>query len=218
MSADTDSEHQITQWSEALKEELQIITNTKVAIHDKLTNFLKDTVSPGNWTWIKKHAELITELSVESRTIEDILSVNNERSTVISAFYDKAHKESTLVCDNYEKMEECIEVIRTELKDILKKLYSLNTLEMDYYEKLLSVYEPVPAKDPSDRYTVDYEEYRDALGTIHRRDQYQIFRLNIDNMMISVSNIIHKFISVLDNKDNMNEIRKLWMAHQDYGY
>jgi hypothetical protein len=50
---------------------------------------------------------------------------------------------------------------------------------------------------------VEYTEYMGALSQIHRNDQYEIFKLSLNDLMIGV--IVHKFQSIIVNAKNMSE-------------
>jgi hypothetical protein len=190
----------ILEWANQSKGELNSFHEIRASLNNKIIGLTAPDAMGTN------SRDLVSVLRSEINDLENILNTYNERILIVTRLYDRANKESTLVSENYEKMEECIETIRSEIKDLTKKLYSLSTLEMDYYDKLLMVYE----KDGCEQYKQDYDEYRNNLGMIHRRDQYYVFKLTVDNMIIGTMSLICKFISIMENKDNTNEISKLW--------
>jgi hypothetical protein len=199
----------ISNWSNNLVKEIKVLENIQQQIKTKIDAFVTDsqTVSPDEW--MSKHELFLVSLHQETKELAFMLDTQHNRSIVISKLYDNAQKESTLVLDNYDKMEECVELLRSELKNIIKKIYSISTLELEYHEKLFSACTKLGTVVRHE-YNQDYDDFRKILKFIYRHEQYIIFQLNIDAMLFTAINIIHKFISIIDNKANMSEINKLW--------
>jgi hypothetical protein len=178
--------------------------------------------------WETCYGRLLKCIRDNTFTVETLLQIYNERFQHLAIYYDQATKLSTLVNENYEKLEECVEVARTEICDLLKKLCSFTTLEMDYYEKLLGVWNdgsdhnPTSNSNPSYKHAhvfyKDYEHYRVRLNQIHRYDQVRLFGDAVSALLSTLMHIVTKFHSILDNDDNISEIKKLWTKEDRFRY
>ena len=190
----------VINWKESATQECSSIEEIRLDLMSKINNLLSSDFTTEN------HAEVLNNLRTHIASLTGIMEIYNHRSILLASYFDKAHKTSTLVLDNFEKLEECVEVAKSEMKDIIKKLSSFSTLEMDYHEKLLEGW----SANQSDDCKKDYDNYRKALNQVHRNDQIRIFSVCASDMLITLQQVINKFISVLSNSDNINEIKKLW--------
>lgn len=155
--------------------------------------------------------------------LEQLCQVYSHRSVLLSSYFDSAQKASTLVAGNYEKLEECIDTMRSDVRDLLKKLYSYTTLEMDYCGKVMDSIEKAHActamcvstslgltcelKTASVKACV---QYKDILDKIYHHDQIHIFRMTVNDMVTDILTVLQKFKTILSNRDNIDEIKKLW--------
>ena len=197
----------ISNWEASATQELTAIEDIRLDLTSKINDLLNNFTTEAHSTVLQNLREHIVSLG-------SIMEVYNQRSLLLASYFDKAHKTSTLVLDNFEKMEECVEIAKNEMKDIMKKLCSFSTLEMDYHEKLLEGH----SESETDSFKKDYENYRKALNQVHRNDQIRIFSVCTSDMLITVQQVINKFVSILSNPDNMNEVKKLWEKQYNHLY
>lgn len=190
-------------------------------IYKQITEYLQ-TWCIGNW--VEHYRQLYECIDSQTTILSSLSTLYGQRTIYLAAYYDKAVKSSTLVNENYEKLEECVEVIRTELQEIVKKLCSFTTLEMDRYDKLLMVWNEhsgtshgVHAVHGATFYR-DYEDYRERLNRIHRYDQVKLFSYNVCSMIDTLVHITTKMYSILHNRDNISEISKLWQDDSRFQY
>jgi len=173
--------------------------------------------------WVEHYSRLYDCIDSQTTILSSLSGLYGQRTIYLAGYYDKAVKSSTLVNENYEKLEECVEVIRTELREIIKKLCSFTTLEMDRYDKLLMVWNEhsgshgVHATHGAAFYR-DYEDYREQLNRIHRYDQVRLFGHNVCSMIDTLVHITTKMYSILHNRDNICEISKLWQDDSRFQY
>lgn len=195
---------EILGWKDQIGQEIGMLTEAQVQISESISVYLTDL----------KYEPLLASIREITVKLDTLHCTYGKRFVHLAHFYDKATKISTLVNENYEKLEECVEVTRTELKELIKKLCSFSTLEMDYYDKLLNI-----RRDSGSTFQQDYEQYRMRLDQIHRYDQVQLFGNTVSSMIYTVIHILTKLISILDNSENMNEIEQLWSKpRQDFRY
>ena len=192
---------EIKEWKEQINNDVALLTE----LNQQLTNQLD--VLLGNFN-ADNYDKVTNEFKSCNIVLEQLLMSYHTRSILLSKYFDKANKLSTLVLDNYDKMEECLELTKNEIKELVKKVCSFSTLEMDYYEKLLNGWKQ--SKDNEQDFKNNYEHYKHALNRVHRLDQIQIYKISLTDVIVSLIQVLNKFISVLNNKDNINEICKLW--------
>ena len=110
-------------WPDIVSEEFKKIAKLKVSILAKICEFIDGDRS----------TSLVELVQEEIHILDNILNQYNDKLLLLNSYYDKAHKLSTLVLDNFEKVEECLEAIRSDLKDVIKKIYSFSTLDMNSF-------------------------------------------------------------------------------------
>lgn len=200
-------------------------TNNQVdtidAIMEDLNKIFGDYMSGPYVSWEISYNVLRAGINTNIERYQKLIEVYNARIVYLAQFYDNALKTSTIVTENYEKLEECTELIRNELKDMVKKLCSFTTLEMDYYDKLLSAWSKSESKSESESESTfheDYKAYRARLQLIHREDQIKLFYSNLTVMNSTIGHMMNKQLSMLRNKENIAEITKLWTKESRYSY
>lgn len=206
---------QILDWSAQIQSELSIMVKVRNDINKQVTEYLQ--------TWrtdncVEHYGQLYNCIDSQTTILSSLSTLYGQRTIYLAAYYDKAVKSSTLVNENYEKLEECVEVIRTELREIIKKLCSFTTLEMDRYDKLLMVWNEHTGTSHGAAFYRDYEDYREQLNRIHRYDQVKLFGHNVCSMIDTLVHITTKMYSILHNKDNIVEISKLWQDNSRFQY
>lgn len=189
-------------WKKALKDEHRELAALRNDIRSEVHKFIRESdlkaTEPGSWTC--RHRLFMESLHKLAEQLERFIELQHERANDLAVFYDVAQKEQGTVIDIYDKLEECVEILRTELKDIVKKLYAFATLEMEYYEKLLQAYDPGNMEDA--RHLMDYDDLRTTLNGIYRHDQYFIVLLQMDTSFATIDNTLHKFIAILESNDH----------------
>lgn len=198
----------IPQWKKILLDEHKEVREIHRGVHTHIHQFAADVqvTPPCPGVWVSRHRSFIQELHKFAGRLEDLIEAQHVRANTLAVYYDMAQKEQGSVLDIYEKLEECIEILRSELKDVTKKMYSFSTLEMEYYEKLLQVYDSSNTEDP--KFKRDYDDMRTTLDRIYRNDQYYIAVLQLDTMFASIDNTQHKFVAILDS--NEHTIQKMY--------
>lgn len=198
----------IPQWKETLKDEHKTVNDIHESICNGIRKFAAESLSdpPKPGAWVDRHRAFIKSLHDLAGQLETLIEAQHVRANTLAVFYDVAQKEQGSVLDVYEKLEECTEILRSEAKDVTKKLYSFSTLEMEYYEKLLQVYDT--AKHEDETYATDYADMRVTLNGIYRHDQYHIVILQLETIFASIDNTFHKFVAILQS--NQNTLHKMF--------
>lgn len=196
-------------WKAELKNEMSVLDGIQTKITTVVQDYLESVTSICKFQ--DTYQQLVDNIRSQTSVLEIILGAYNRRIVHLATHYDKATKTSTLVNENYDKIEECVDITRTELRDILKKMYSFTTLEMDYYDKLLSVWDGGVCSGPmATVFHQDYEQYRHRLEQSHRYDQIRFFATNVGTAIHTAIHIIAKLYSILDNDSNLEQVQKLW--------
>jgi hypothetical protein len=195
-------------------DEIESLTGIQSQVNDAIKVYLT-----GEDEWQDSYNNLLQCIHNQTDVLRVLLDTYSDRFVHLATHYDKSTKASTVVSENDEKLEECVEVTRTEMRELMKHLCGFTTLEMDYYDKLLSVWKQGSHSNlhPS-TFNADYLAYRLRLRQIHRSDQVRLFGSSISSMISTIIHVITKLTSILNNRDNISEITKLWGENSAYQY